>query len=123
MVNKKYQGQHEGRASKTKTAEKQIFATLLLVTFGFLVLTAPAYSLFVYVMLYDYEKSAQAFAGYYLFYEIGRETYCTNYGINFFFYVISGQKFRADLVRLVRFNVTAKTSEVYGSVPTVSSSS
>ena len=27
----------------------------------------------------------------------------TNHGINFFFYVISGQKFRMDLVKLFKF--------------------
>ena len=43
----------------------------------------------------------QTFAGYYLFGEISSKAYYTNYGINFFFYVISGQKFRTDLVRLV----------------------
>ena len=128
MINSKYQGQgrSEGQASKMKNVEKQIFLTLLLVTFGFLVLTAPSYSLFVYVMVYNYEKSPQAFAGYYFFYEIGRETYYTNYGINFFFYVISGQKFRADLVRLVTCCVRQKQPQVSVSrsavVPTISSS-
>ena len=125
VINKKYQGQGgEGQTSKVKNVEKQIFLTLLLVIFGFLVLTAPSYSLFVYVMLFDYEKSPQAFAGYYLFYEIGKETYYTNYGINFFLYVISGQKFRADLVRLVICCVREKQPQVscLAEVPTVSSS-
>ena len=128
MINKKYQGQgqNEGQANRIRNVEKQIFVTLLLVTFGFLILNAPSYSLFVYVMLYDYEKSPQAFAGYYLFYEIGRETYYTNYGINFFFYVISGQKFRADVVRLFKFHAREKTPEVnmsnWPEVPTVSAS-
>ena len=44
----------QGQSSKMKEAEKQIFVTLLLVTFGFLILNAPAYSLFAYIRLYDY---------------------------------------------------------------------
>ena len=39
-------------------------------------------------------------AGFYLFYNIGEKTYYTNSGINFFFYVMSGQKFRTDLLKL-----------------------
>ena len=35
-------------------------------------------------------------AGFHLFYQIGD----TNHGINFFLYVISGQKFRSDLINL-----------------------
>ena len=91
------QGQH----SKMKEAEKQIFVTLLFVTFGFLILNAPAYSLFAYIRLYDYQKSAEVYAAYYLFYNVSRAAYFTNFAINFFFYVISGQKFRADLLKLL----------------------
>ena len=95
------QGQNEGQTSKMKNTERQIFITLLLVTFGFLVLNAPAYSFFVYAQVYDFDKSPKAYAGYNLFVEVSSKAYYTNYGINFFFYVMSGKKFRADLVRLV----------------------
>ena len=95
------QGRNEGQTSKMKNTEKQIFITLLLVTFGFLILNAPIYSFLVYLQLYDFEKSAKAYAGYDLFIEVSSKSYYTNYGINFFFYVMSGQKFRTDLVRLV----------------------
>ena len=93
---------NEGHASKIKNSEMQIFITLLFVTFAFLTLTTPAYALFLYVMVYDYEQSPSIFAGYYLFYNVGRSTYYTNYGINFFLYVISGKKFRSDLTGLFR---------------------
>ena len=102
-VNHKFQrqGQNEGQTSKIKNSEKQIFITLLLVTFGFLLLNAPAYSFFVYAQVYDFHKSPKSYAVYNLFIEIASKSYYTNYGINFFFYVMSGRKFRADLVRLL----------------------
>ena len=102
-VNHKFQrqGRNEGQTSKMKNTERHIFITLLLVTFGFLVLNAPAYSFFVYAQVYDFHKSPKAYAGYNLFVEVSSKAYYTNYGINFFFYVMSGRKFRADLVRLV----------------------
>ena len=95
------QGRKKGQTSKMKNTDKQIFITLLLVTFGFLVLNAPAYSFFVYGIWYDFYQSPKAYAAYFLFGEFSAKAYYTNYGINFFFYVMSGQKFRADLVRLV----------------------
>ena len=97
-------GQGEGQSSKIKNSEMQIYVILLLVTFGFLILMTPSYVLFVYVMFVDYETSAQTYAGYILFHSVAQKTYYTNYGINFFLYVTSGQKFRNDLVKLFRWN-------------------
>ena len=94
-----------------KNTEKQIFITLLLVTFGFLVLNAPAYSFFVYGQMYDYFKSPKAYAAYFLYGEFSAKAYYTNYGINFFFYVMSGQKFRSDLIRLVTCCAKKKSLE------------
>ena len=42
------------------------------------------------------------YAGYHLFYQVGEKTLYTNHGINFFLYVISGQKFRTDLLTLFK---------------------
>ena len=96
------QGRNEGQISKMKSTERQIIITLLLVTFGFLVLNAPAYTtVFVYTEVSEYNRSPRDFALYNLLVEISSKAYYTNYGINFFFYVMSGQKFRADLVHLV----------------------
>ena len=86
--------------AKMKNSEKQIFVILLLVTFGFLILTTPAYAFFLYVMFVDFYKTPLSFAGYYLFYSAAAKLHFTNYGINFFLYVISGRKFRTDLVNL-----------------------
>ena len=92
----------DGGTSKMKNTEMQIFVILLLVTFAFLILTTPGYMMLLYVMLFDQTESPKAFAGYYLFYNIGQTTYYTNNAINFFLYVISGQKFRTDLRNLFR---------------------
>ena len=94
------QGQSEGHVSKIKKSEMLIFAILLLVTFAFLILTTPTYVLVLYIMFVDYTKSPKDFAGFHLFYNVGHKTYYTNYGINFFLYVMSGQKFRKDLMHL-----------------------
>ena len=96
------QGQTEGQSSKMKNSEKQIYVTLLLVTFTFLILTTPVYILFIYVMSVGVGTTPRGYATYFIIYQVGEKTYFTNYAINFFLYVISGQKFRADLVKLFR---------------------
>ena len=96
------QDQGHGQTPKMKVSEKQIYITLLLVTFGFLILNAPGYAFFVYVMYADFRTSAYTFASYFLFNNAARQAYYTNYGINFFFYVITGKKFRSDLVKLFK---------------------
>ena len=104
------QGQGQGHGGKIKNSEMQMFIILLLVTFGFLILMTPSYVLFVYVMFVNYEKSAQSFAGFTLFYSVGQKTYYTNYAINFFLYVISGNKFRADLMKLFQATKSSNNS-------------
>ena len=96
--------------AKNKNSDKQVFAILLLVTFGFLILTTPAHLLFLFIMIVNFFASPRIFAGYYLFYNVAQKLYYTNHGINFFLYVISGRKFRTDLIRL--FINSDKSSEV-----------
>ena len=95
--------------SKVKSSERHVYAILLLVTFGFLVLTTPSYVFFIYTMMYDYSQSPGSFAFFYLFYNIAHKMYYTNQGINFYLYVVSGGKFRADLKKLFK---REKLSEV-----------
>ena len=95
------QGHNEEQASKIKSPDKQIFTILLLVTFGFLILTTPAKVLVFYMNIHK-GITAYYHAGLYLFYQVGEKTYYTNHGINFFLYVMSGQKFRKDLVNLFK---------------------
>ena len=100
------QGHSEGHTKVNnpapKQTDKQVYAILLLVTFGFLILTTPAYVLFLYNMFADHTESAEKFAVFFLFYNIAHKMYYTNYGINFFLYVMSGRKFRSDLIKLFR---------------------
>ena len=98
------QGQHETETSrsKIKSSERQIYIILLLVTFGFLILNSPSFLFRLYYMFYDYKDSPYFFAGHYLFYNIAQKVYYTNSGINFFLYVISGKKFRTDLINLLK---------------------
>ena len=96
------QGQAEGQGSKIRTSEKHIYATLLMVSFMFIVLTSPACVLVVCMMFFDFTKTSTRFAGYHLFYHIGQKALYTNNAINFFLYVASGNKFRKDLISLFR---------------------
>ena len=93
------QGQSEGQR-EVKKSDSQIYVTLLLITFGYLIFITPAYMMFLYTHLVDYEKSAYRFAGFHLFFSVVQKALYTNYAINFFFYVLSGSKFRIDLLRL-----------------------
>ena len=80
-----------------KKSDRQIFFILLLVTFGFLILTTPAYSVLLYVNFADYTKTPYSFAQFQFSYSLAQKLYYTNYRINFYLYVISGKKFRTDL--------------------------
>ena len=94
------QGHNEGHLSKMKSSEKQTIIMLLLVTFGYLVLMIPANGMTLYPIFVDFSSSPKLYAVYFLFMSIGIKTFYTNYGINFYLYVISGSKFRSDLLKL-----------------------
>ena len=85
-----------------KISERQIIIMLLLVTFGFITLTIPVNVMVFYINFVEFGKTPEGYAGYYLFYNVGQKMYYMNFGINFFFYVMSGQKFRTDLVNLFK---------------------
>ena len=93
------QDQIEDQNSKSKQ-EKQIVTLLLLVTFVFLIVNLPVRSLVIYVN-FSTGITPYYYAGLHLFYQVGEKSYYTNHGINFFLYVISGQKFRTDLRDLI----------------------
>ena len=86
-----------GESSQTKHSEMQVFVILLLVTFAFLLLATPGYLFFLFVRIMNFFKTPKLLAGYFLFYHVAHKMYISNHGINFFFYVISGKKFRTDL--------------------------
>ena len=96
--------QRQGQRGRMTSSKKQIYITLLLVTFSFLIFMAPSWFSIIYYMFVDYKKSARSIAGFYLSHSIMQKAYYTNYSINFILYVISGKKFRSDLVRLFTCN-------------------
>ena len=96
------QGQNKGQSFKVKSAERQVFIMLLLVTFMFLILTTPGHAMVMFSGYVNYRDDPTVFAGFHLFFAIGEKTFYTNYCINFYLYVISGQKFRKDLIKLCK---------------------
>ena len=94
------QGEGQGQNLKMKSSEMQIYIILLLVTFGFLILNTPAYLFFLLNLVYDFTKSPKVFASFHMFVNAAQKMNFANHGINFFLYVISGQKFRTDLKNL-----------------------
>ena len=100
MSDNEGQGQNQGHSSKMSNSEKQIILMLLLVTFRFLILMTPSYSMTLSTLFVDVSSSPELYAGFFHFLSIGQKTYFTNFGINFYLYVISGHKFRSDLLRL-----------------------
>ena len=94
-------GEGQGHKSKVKQSERQVYITLLLIAFGFLILSTPVYCMVFYINFVN-GSTSYFFAGYHLFYQVGEKTMYTNHGINFFLYVISGQKFRSDLIALFK---------------------
>ena len=92
----------KGQGQSSRSSEMQIYIILLLVTFAFLILSTPAYLFFIINLVFDFRKSPKIFAIYHLYVNAAQKLHYTNYGINFFLYVISGQKFRTDLKNLFR---------------------
>ena len=93
----------QGKTLKSKQSEKHIFTMLLLVTFVFLTLTVPTRAM-VFYLNFCTGNTQCYYARLQLFYQVGQKTFFTNHGINFFLYVMSGQKFRTDLRNLFLSN-------------------
>ena len=106
---------------RNKQPERQIVTTLLLVTFAFLTLNLPVRSAVFYVN-FSSGNTPYYYAGIYLFYQVGVSAYYTNHGINFFLYVISGQKFRTDLRNLFMAKRQNKNNVMESEVSNISSS-
>ena len=116
IIRNQGQGQNECQTLRIKSTERQIYVTLLLVIFGFLVLTTPSKIMPPYVQAVGYGDTPTMFAVFYLFYQLSQKALYTNNGINFFLYIMSGQKFRTDLKKLF-FHCKDKTND---RVPTIS---
>ena len=94
------QGQSEGQTLKIKHSEKQVFTMLLLVTFMYLILTFSVRPLNFFRNFYT-GNTPSYYASYHLIFQTGIQTFYTNHAINFFLYVLSGRKFRTDLINLL----------------------
>ena len=95
-------GETGGQAQKSRNSETQIFVILLLVTFAFLILSSPTY-IYIFLVYAKLNKpTPYSVATFHLLFHIAQKTYYTNYGINFYLYVMSGQKFRTDLGLLLK---------------------
>ena len=117
----KGQGQDQGQKMKIRSSEKKIIAILLLVAFSFFILITPMYAFIVYSMVVDYTKSPYDFAVFYLFYNVMHKMFYTNNAINFFLYVISGKRFRTDLISLFTCHTKDKGSHDSAELQTKSS--
>ena len=96
------QGQNESSNTNIKQSERQIYLMLLFVTFTFLICITPFYT---WALLFNFYKSNSPhfFAGLVFLQSVASAAMYANCGINFFLYVISGHKFREDLVNLFSF--------------------
>ena len=102
-----------GEGQIIKSSETQIYITLLLVTFSFLLLITPGFTLVFALSNVNPRSSPYTYAWYFFCYHIGQKTNFTNFGVNFFLYVLSGKKFREDLLKLFKcFNQTNAANQL-----------
>ena len=100
---------NQGQSSRMKSSEKQIYAILLLVAFSFVIFITPMCLLNdVFAMFMDLTSTPRDFAKFYLSESIVHKLHFTNNGVNFFLYVISGKKFRSDLMNFLKCQKDSK---------------
>ena len=80
-----FNNQAKGQNTKMKSSETQIYVTLLMVTFGFLILTTPPYVLSLFIPVVNFSETPKKFARFYLSFQVAQKTFFTNNCINFFF--------------------------------------
>ncbi len=100
------------KSAKVKNSETQIYMILFLVTFAFLLLTTPSYVFFFFVRTFNFIPNPKFLGVFYLCQQIAHKTFFVNSGINFFLYVLSGSKFRNDVLKLFQCHKTAHQSFV-----------
>ena len=104
---------HTETETESKNSERQIFVILIVISFAYFILNVPAY-IYIFISFAGLNKqNPYHLAAFHLYISVAQKALYTNYGINFYLYVISGQKFRKDLLLLLRpaFNlITGKIS-------------
>ena len=76
--NNQAKGQNGDKNSKMKSSETQIYVTLLMVTFGFLILTTPPYVLSLFIPVANFSETPKRFAGFHLSFQVAQKTFFTN---------------------------------------------
>ena len=82
-------------------AEKHVYTVLLAVTFTFLILTTPHYVFFFYARTFPLAPTPKSLAIFHLCQQVVHKSFYVNSGINFFLYVLSGKKFRQEVLQLI----------------------
>ena len=95
--------QKRSQILRMKKSERQIFVILLLVTFGFLILTTPAYAGILYVDFVDFAKIPLFPCPIPIVLQFSTKVVLHKLWNYFYLYVISGKKFRTDLINLLKF--------------------
>lgn len=86
-----------------KQSKQQMQITVMLVTVSvvFTVLTMPNCIFFIYEGYWNYKQSSYQTALYYLIYQIVFILSDLNHAVNFYFYFLSGKKFRKHFIKLI----------------------
>lgn len=84
-----------------KVQDTQMTVTLLLISFGFLILTMPLHARYLYYQYTDYLTDMKSLSDFYLAYHFTNKLSYTNSAVNFIFYNVGGTKFRKDLRKLL----------------------
>ena len=96
--------------SRNRTTEVQLTIMLILVSSMFIILLLPFESWTIYLRVSEKFKTPKEFARFTFIFNIVYELYMINYGINFYLYLVSGRKFRADLISLFKRKPVSQNS-------------
>ncbi|XP_061169110.1 gastrin-releasing peptide receptor-like [Saccostrea echinata] len=86
---------------KQSKQHTQITVMLVTVSVVFTVLTMPNCIFFIYDGYWDFEKSCYETALYHLIYQVVFVLSDLNHAVNFYFYFLSGKKFRKHFLKLI----------------------
>ena len=86
--------------NKANATEVQLTTMLLIVSVMFVILVSPFEIRAMYYYFVERANTPKQFAMYMFVFQVTRHLFLLNYGINFFLYLLSGSKFRRDLMKL-----------------------
>ena len=95
-------GNMTGKNTKeTKSQNKQITKTLLIVSFTFLILTLPICIVLIVEKNWDFFSDPYQFAVWLVLRAVSAVLELTNHSVNFFLYCLGGKRFREEFLRLM----------------------